>query len=141
MTNALASRTLRERIAAARAIRVFPNAAFALVTAVVLACGAAIANMHSSWARAADTASIDAGAPAETPAATAKPGAGAAADSVWGVVESITALTPVADRPDEFDFTVRLRDRSARLTRRVGRARWRVGDRIMQMGGSAPPTD
>jgi hypothetical protein len=143
MTHALAFRMSRAAPAVAQAARALPNAAFVLVIAAVLACDAGIANMPSARARAADAPVVHQDAPVQAVAAAADASAGAVGDeaAVWGVVESITALQPVADRADEFEFIVRLRDRSARVTHTVGRAQWRVGDRIMLMGGNSPPVD
>jgi hypothetical protein len=138
MTHALTSRMPRAALGAAQALRAFPYAAFTLVIAVVLACGIGIADMPSSWAKAADVPLVQEDAPAAALVATA---AHTGVRAAWGVVETITPLQPVADRPDEFEFTVRLRDRSARITRTVGRAKWHVGDRIMLMDGSGPSTD
>lgn len=146
MTHALASHMPRAALGAAQAVRAFPFTAFALVIAVVLTCGVGIADMPSSWAKAADVPLVQQDAPTTAPVATADLASGAAAAhtgvrAAWGVVETITPLQAVADRPDEFDFTVRLRDRSARVTRTIGRAKWHVGDRIMLMDGSGPSTD
>jgi hypothetical protein len=130
----------------AQAIRAFPYAAFTLVIAVVAACGVGIAAMPASPVEADDVPAIHGEAPAHAAARTADLAAGTAAVhararcAVCGVIESIKALEPVADRPQEFEFTVRLRDRSARVSHTVGRAKWHVGDRIVLMGGG-PPTD
>jgi hypothetical protein len=146
MPHALASRIPRAATAAAQAVGAFPNAAFALVTVAVLVCGVGIANMPSSRARAAAAPLAEQDAPAQAAAAPADRPAQVAADHAtgraprWGILESIEALPLVADRPGEFEFTVRLRDRSARVTHTVGRAQWQVGDRIMLLGGG-PPTD
>ena len=147
MTAAPAFRTPLGALGPARAIRAFPYAAFTLVIAVMAACGVGIAAMPSSWAEAADVPYVQQDALADAAAPPANRSAGAAAVhaharcAVCGVVESIDALEPVADRPQEFEFTVRLRDRSARVSRTVGRAKWHVGDRIVLMGGGGAPTD
>jgi hypothetical protein len=144
MPHAIASRIPRAATAAAQAVGAFPNAAFALVTVAVLVCGVGIANMPSSRARAAAAPLVEQQPPAQATAAPADRSVRVAADHAtdgparWGILESIEALPLVADRPGEFEFTVRLRDRSARVTRTVGRAQWHVGDRIMLLGGGAP---
>jgi hypothetical protein len=55
-----------------------------------------------------------------------------------GVVESITRLEPSGNGPDSYEFTVRLRDGSARVSSVSGPSAWRVGDSIMLMGGGTP---
>lgn len=54
-----------------------------------------------------------------------------------GVVEAIRPLSTVAGTPDSFEFTVRLRDGSLRTSTTQGQGSWRVGDRIILMGGAA----
>lgn len=55
-----------------------------------------------------------------------------------GVVESIRRIDPVEALPATYEFTVRLRDGSMRLSSDTSRAKWRVGDRIMLIGGLDP---
>jgi len=55
-----------------------------------------------------------------------------------GVVESIRALEPVAGSPAAYEFNVRLRDGSLRTSIGSGESTWRVGDRILLMGGAGP---
>jgi len=124
----------------AEAIRALPYAAFTLVVATVLVCGAGIATMHLRTTGTPDSMAV-AGDPLQkttgaTPAAAvARPRA--RCDSC-GVVESIRALEPAGKLPAAFEFTVRLRDGSLRVSRTVGRGTWRAGDRIMLMGGTGP---
>jgi hypothetical protein len=54
-----------------------------------------------------------------------------------GVIESIRPLAPLEGEPAGFEFTVRLRDGSLRTSTSTGKASWRVGDRILLLGGSA----
>lgn len=54
-----------------------------------------------------------------------------------GVVESIRALQPLAGSPAAYEFNVRMRDGSLRTSTTDGRAAWRVGDRILLVGGTA----
>ena len=129
------------RYGLAQAIRALPYASFTLVVAVVLTCGVGIASMQPSRADTAEGTSIETdtaieAAPAPVNAVTAH----APARCVGcGVVESIRPLALVANEPAEFEFTVRLRDGSARVSRTVGRAKWHSGDRIMLMGGAGAP--
>lgn len=53
------------------------------------------------------------------------------------MVESIRPLAPVEGLPVSDEFTVRLRDGSVRTSTTTGKASWRVGDRILLLGGSA----
>jgi hypothetical protein len=139
MTHTLFPRTASARFGLAQGIRALPYASFTLVIAVVVTCGVGIANMPASWANAAEGPSVDADAPA---AAAALPSAAAAvAVAVRGVVQSIRPLEPVADQPAQFEFTVRLRDGSTRVSRTVGRAKWHSGDRIFLMGGAGASRD
>src|SRR5689334_15732784 len=52
-----------------------------------------------------------------------------------GVVESIRPLPATDGVADGYEFTVRLRDGSLRTSTTTGRASWRVGDRILLLGG------
>jgi hypothetical protein len=129
------------------AIRALPYAAYTLVVAIVLVCGAMIADMRSPGASGPQVpdstpaqqdvlkdADAVMPAPAAVARATARPRARCAS---CGVVESIRALEPVGNLP-EYEFTVRLRDGTARVSRTIGRGTWRVGDGIMLMGGAGP---
>jgi hypothetical protein len=139
MTHACSPPAASARFGLAQAIRALPYASFTFVVAVVVTCGAGIANMPSSWAKAADGPPIEeAAAAAEPTEGAAEPMAGRARPRCTGcgVVESIRPLALVADQPAEFEFTVRLRDGSARVSRTVGRAKWHSGDRIVLMGGA-----
>lgn len=54
-----------------------------------------------------------------------------------GVVEAIRPLSTVAGASGTFEFTVRLRDGSLRISIAQGQGSWRVGDRVILMGGGA----
>jgi hypothetical protein len=56
-----------------------------------------------------------------------------------GVVEAIRQLAPVEGSLAGYEFTVRLRDGSVRTSTTIGKASWRVGDRILLLGGQAAP--
>jgi hypothetical protein len=140
------SRMPRAASADAVASGPFPNAAFAAVIALVLACGVGIANMPSFPAGPAHASAFEDGRPTQARATGVDLAAGAgtaqprADRAVWGVVEDIKSVEGLPDGPAEFELTVRLRDRSAQHTRSVGRAKWRVGDRVMLMGGDGAPS-
>jgi hypothetical protein len=55
-----------------------------------------------------------------------------------GVIETIRRLDAVGDSPAGYEFIVRLRDGSARVSRVATSSRWQAGDRIMLIGGTAP---
>lgn len=135
------------RFGLAQAIRALPYASFTFVIAVAATWGVGIANMPTSWARAADSASTVADAPVAAAAVPTETAAALVAErarvrcTACGVVESIRPLALVAGRPAEFEFTVRLRDGTARVSRTVGRGRWHRGDRIMLMGGAEAPRE
>jgi hypothetical protein len=53
-----------------------------------------------------------------------------------GVVEAIRRMEPVGNLPAAYEFTVRLRDGSTRLSSNASQAKWRAGDAIMLIGGA-----
>lgn len=55
-----------------------------------------------------------------------------------GVVEAIRRIEPVGTQPAAYEFTVRLRDGSTRVSTEVGTSpgTWLVGDPIMLIAGS-----
>ena len=52
-----------------------------------------------------------------------------------GVVEAIRRIDAVGNLPPAYEFTVRLRDGSTRLSTDASQAKWRAGDQIMLIGG------
>ncbi|HSW17547.1 MAG TPA: hypothetical protein VLJ86_10000 [Ramlibacter sp.] len=54
-----------------------------------------------------------------------------------GVVEGLRLVPAAADVPETYEFTVRLHDGSLRTSVVAGKSSWRVGDRIILMGGDA----
>lgn len=56
-----------------------------------------------------------------------------------GVVESIRRVEPVGNEPAGYEFTIRLRDGSTRVTSDATPAQWRIGDSIMLIGGARIP--
>ncbi|MEO8655357.1 MAG: hypothetical protein ABI409_14625, partial [Ramlibacter sp.] len=52
-----------------------------------------------------------------------------------GVVQSVRRLESAGGAPAAYELTVRLRDGSMRTSNVANTARWRVGDRIMLIGG------
>jgi hypothetical protein len=54
------------------------------------------------------------------------------------VIQAIRRIEPVGDLPATFEFTVRLRDGSTRISSSTTQDKWRSGDRIMFIGGIAP---
>ncbi len=84
---------------------------------------------------------------ASAPAASAAPATGRSARAearsrceTCGVVESITRFEPHGAQAASYEFTVRLRDGSARVSSLPSPSAWRVGDAIMLMGGVAALT-
>ena len=55
-----------------------------------------------------------------------------------GVVESITPVEGAGAQAASYEFRVRLRDGSARVSSLPSASLWRVGDRIMLMDGESP---
>jgi hypothetical protein len=54
------------------------------------------------------------------------------------VVQAIRRIAAAGDTPESYEFTVRLRDGSIRLSSDASRAKWRAGDNIMLIGGANP---
>jgi hypothetical protein len=57
-----------------------------------------------------------------------------------GVVQAIRRIDPVGELPAVYEFTVRLRDGSTRLSSNASQAKWRAGDAIMLIGGAGALT-
>jgi hypothetical protein len=55
-----------------------------------------------------------------------------------GVVQGIRRIAAAGDRPESYEFTVRLRDGSIRVSRDASQAKWHAGDNIMLIGGASP---
>ena len=55
-----------------------------------------------------------------------------------GVVQAIRRIEPEGALPASYEFTVRLRDGSIRLSSHTSQAKWRIGDAIMLIGGIGP---
>jgi hypothetical protein len=58
-----------------------------------------------------------------------------------GVVENIRKLDATGSTPAGYEFTVRLRDGSTRVSSDASVAKWRVGDPIMLIGGDKPSSN
>lgn len=69
----------------------------------------------------------------EAPAAQVKSGCNC------GVVEIIRKLEAAGTTPAAYEFTVRMRDGSTRVSSNASVAKWRVGDSIMLIGGDRSP--
>jgi hypothetical protein len=118
------------------AIRSLPPVTLPCFVAAVVFSTMAMANVPSaSWGQ-------DASLPDPVPA-VAEPvrqagNAAAKARAVCascGVVETIRRFEPVGDLPAGYEFTVRMRDGSARVSSIANSNKWLVGDTIMLIGG------
>lgn len=56
-----------------------------------------------------------------------------------GIVEAIRTIDGIDGQPATYEFTVRLKDNSTRTSVTASAAQWRVGNRIIVMGGSGKP--
>jgi hypothetical protein len=119
------------------AIRSLPPVILPCFVAAVVFSTMAMANVPSaSWGQ-------DAPLPEPAPAVAAPIGdAGKAVKAravcaSCGVVETIRRFEPVGDLPAGYEFTVRMRDGSARVSSIVSSNKWLVGDKIMLIGGAA----
>lgn len=56
-----------------------------------------------------------------------------------GIVETIRRIEAAGELAAGYEFTVRLRDGSTRVSSDASQAKWRIGDSIMLIGGAKPP--
>jgi hypothetical protein len=130
----------------AGAIRSLKPAALPLLVAVVVSSTVAMANVP--LARWLDSSPQQAQQlPTPEPAVEADAAGEAAVKprvrtrcNACGVVEAIRRVEAMGNLPAAYEFTVRLRDGSTRLTSDASQARWRAGDAIMLIGGAGPVT-
>lgn len=127
------------------AIRSLPAAALPFVAAVVVFSTVAVANVPvTGWLDGSPEQAqrLPAQAPdAEAAATLGEGGSKARAKTrcdACGVVQAIRRIDQVGDLPAAYEFTVRLRDGSTRLSSNASPAKWRVGDPIMLIGGANP---
>lgn len=138
MTYLPAPANLGDRRAFAEAVRTMPNWMGALA-ALMLANGAVAmaAAWPASWLQPA--AHKAAPSAAVVPILTPSAGARKSGCASCGVIETIRRIEATGDLPAAFEFTVRLRDGSLRISSSATQDKWRSGDRIMFLGGFAPP--
>jgi hypothetical protein len=133
----------------AGAIRAMPHWAFTLVVVAVASSTVAMANVPASWLGGAAGEALD--GPAAVLQAAAVPAPAQAADrgkaraqrtrcATCGVIQAIRRIEPTGDLPAAYEFTVRLHDGSMRISSSATQDNWRSGDRIMFIGGIAPPS-
>jgi hypothetical protein len=127
------------------AIRSLPPAALPFVVAVVVFSTVAVANVPvTGWLDGSPEQAQRLAARAPEPEAAAVLGEGGGKArartrcDACGVVEAIRRIDPVGDLPAAYEFTVRLRDGSTRLSSNASQASWRAGDNIMLIGGANP---
>lgn len=110
---------------------------FTFVAAALVFSSVATASVPSAWLNGpAQEALPEAAALAaeeEVAARTRSRGAS------WGVVETIRRVEHGGSLPATFEFTVRLRDGSTRISSSASASKWLTGDRIMLLGGAATP--
>lgn len=144
------SRTARPRWprkAFEAAIGAWPSAAFPLCVATAIISMVTLAGAPQGWSGAA----VDRGSPsAALPQARGEPaepidgdarGRGDARCTTCGIVESVRRVDAGAGATPSYEFTVRMRDGSTRVSRTDGAANWRSGDRIMLIGGAPAARD
>jgi hypothetical protein len=127
------------------AIRSLHPAAFTLVVAVVVFNTVAMANVPvARWLDSSpERAQQEPAARPLEPAAALLPAAEGAANArartrceACGIVQAIRRIEPAGALPASYEFTVRLRDGSIRLSSNQTQAKWRTGDAIMLIGGT-----
>jgi hypothetical protein len=146
MTHAFASRPAPIATGSfVHAIRSLHPVALPLFVAIVVFSTVSMANvpvarwLDSSPEQALQLRELE---PAAEAAAGMLPGAGEGAVkarvrtrcAACGVVEAIRRIEPAGNLPAAYEFTVRLRDGSIRLSRDASQSKWLAGDRIMLVG-------
>jgi hypothetical protein len=112
------------------ALRSLPPAALPFVVAVVVFSTVAVANVPATgWLDGSPKAASILGEGGGKARARTRCDA-------CGVVEAIRRIDPVGALPAAYEFTVRLRDGSTRLSSNASLASWRAGDNIMLIGGA-----
>jgi hypothetical protein len=117
------------------AIRSLHPAALPFFAAIVVFSTVAMANVPV--ARWMDSSPEHAQVPTPVPVAaegTVKARARTRCEAC-GVVEAIRRIDAVGALPATYEFTVRLRDGSTRLSSDASQSNWRAGDAIMLIGG------
>ncbi len=146
--SSFAPATAAPRRGLAEAIRALPHTAFMLVVLAVASSTVAVANVPVPAPEGSGgVVQIEPDAlavpvvelPRDSASVQAKPRTRARC-MACGVIESIRRLEPVGDLPAAFEFTVRLRDGSTRISSSTTQDKWRSGDRIMFIGGPTPST-
>jgi len=131
----------------ASALRALPPTALPFFAAAVVFSTMAMANAPASWlhgssAKAASAHELPSAGAAVAPALAdgqAKVRARFRCESC-GVVETIRRIGPVGELVVAYEFTVRLRDGSTRISSDASQAKWRIGDSVMVIGGAKPST-
>jgi hypothetical protein len=147
VTHPLAPAMSGKRRGLAGAIRAMPHWALALVVVAVASSTVAMANVPASWLKGAAGKGL--AEPVTLVQAAVEPALPPTGDSAkardrrircatCGVIQAIRRIEPVGDLPATFEFTVRLRDGSTRISSSTTQDKWRSGDRIMFIGGIAP---
>lgn len=145
MTHLPVSATPGKRRDFAEAVRAMSPWTLALAVAAVAYSTVAMAALPASWLHhAAAEAQVALPTSAIVPsllqdAVIAKARARRSGCASCGVIETIRRIEPAGDLPAAFEFTVRLRDGSLRISSSATQDKWRSGDRIMFIGGIAPP--
>lgn len=97
---------------------------FAPIAAALVFCSVATASVPDTWLSEAQEAKASrAGRSGPAPAN--------------GVVEAIRRIEHGGLTPASFEFTVRMRDGSARISTTASAGNWRSGDRILLIGGAS----
>lgn len=129
------------------AFRGWPAAAFPLCAATAIFSTVTLASVPQAWLQGAGEG---ASAPAAATAAADEPagpidgdarGRGGSRCTSCGIVESVSRVDAGPGAAASYEFTVRMRDGTARVSRMDSAADWRSGDRIMLIGGASATRD
>jgi hypothetical protein len=112
-----------------------PSAAVSGLIAIVLSCTVFMVNKPA--------VAVPVASPAVAEPAPATENAGIARTrnrcEACGVVETMHRTEASGDLPAAYEFTVRLRDGSSRMSSDANPGKWRIGDHVMLIGGVSAP--
>lgn len=125
------------------ALRALPPAALPFFAAAVVFSTVAMASAPVSWLyhspmNAVAVQELPDEAQSAEPAAGASKVRGKGRCNTCGVVATIRRIEPVGGLLATYEFTVRLRDGSTRVSSAASQSKWRVGDSIMLIGSTQP---
>ena len=132
------------------AFRGWPAAAFPFCAATAIFSTVTLASVPQAWLQGAGEGAPAPAAATATARAADEPagsidgdarGRGGARCTSCGIVESVSRVDAGPGAAASYEFKVRMRDGSTRVSRMDSAADWRSGDRIMLIGGANATRD